>query len=289
MLDSLVNLSTPIIMGILLGGLYALIALGLSMVFGVMKLINVAHGDLVILGSYIAYASMSVLGLDPIISLVIGMPVMAVIGFGIQRYMMRRAFGISMEAPLIIAFGLSLIIQNVVQLIWSPLSRGLTTSYALSSFNIGTTSISLAYLLDFIAALVVMLLLREFLKRSYLGRAITASSQDRRSAQLMGINTERVYAYAFAIAMVTAAIAGVFLGLTFPFTPVSGVSFLIIAFGVVVIGGLGSMVGTFIGGIVLGLTQTLGAYFIGAAAQMLLVYLIVLVVLSVRPQGIFGR
>lgn len=289
MLDSLVDLSTPIVMGIMLGGLYALIALGLSMVFGVMKMINVAHGDLVILGSYIAYASMSVLGLDPIVSLVIGMPVMAIIGFCIQRYLMRRAFGISMEAPLIIAFGLSLIIQNVIQLIWSPLSRGLTTSYSLSSFKIGATSIPLAYLLDFIAALVVMLVLREFLKRSYLGRAITAASQNRRSAQLMGINTERVYAYAFAIAMATAAIAGVFLGLTFPFTPVSGISFLIIAFGVVVIGGLGSMIGTFIGGIILGLTQTLGAYFIGASAQMLLVYLIVLVVLTVRPQGLFGR
>ena len=117
MLDSLVDLSTPVVMGILLGGLYALIALGLSMVFGVMKLINVAHGDLVILGSYIAYASMSVLGIDPIVSLVIGIPVLAIIGFCIQRYMMRRAFGISIEAPLIIAFGLSLIILQVANLI----------------------------------------------------------------------------------------------------------------------------------------------------------------------------
>lgn len=288
-LDTLTDLATPLIMGILLGGLYVLIALGLSLVFGVMKLINVAHGDFVILGSYFAYAAMTLWGFDPVLSLIMGIPLLAIIGFVVQKYLMHRAFGISMEAPLIIAFGLSLIIQNSVQIVWSPLSRGLMTSYTLVSFDIGITSVPLAYLLDFIAALVVMLLLREFLKRTYLGKAINASSQDRRAAQLMGVNTESVYAFAFAIAMATAAIAGVFLGLTFPFTPLSGVSFLIIAFGVVIIGGLGSMLGTFLGGMVMGLAQTLGAYFFGAAAQMLLAYLIVLIVLAVRPQGIFGR
>ncbi|MCJ7655847.1 MAG: branched-chain amino acid ABC transporter permease [Dehalococcoidia bacterium] len=288
-LDYLANLSSPLIMGALLGGLYASIALGLSLVFGVMKLINVAHGDMVILGSYFAYVAISIMGIDPILSLFMGIPLFFLIGFGIQKYLMRRAFGISMEAPLIIAFGISLILQNLAQIIWSPLSRGLTTSYTLISFNIGGTYIPLSYLLDFIAALVVMLCLHEFLRRTYLGKAIIAASQDRRAALLMGVNTERVYAYAFAIAMATAAIAGVFLGLTFPFNPTSGVSFLIIAFGVVIIGGLGSMLGTFIGGIVLGLAQTLGAYFFGAAAQMLVTYIIVLVVLAARPQGIFGR
>src|SRR4030066_1415201 len=131
--DILVGLATPVSMGIMLGGLYALIALGLSLVFGVMKLINVAHGDLVILGSYFAYAALTVLGIDPVLSLVINIPILAIFGFGIQRYLMRRAFGISMEAPLIIAFGLSLIIQNFDPIIWSPLSRGRTTSYTLVS------------------------------------------------------------------------------------------------------------------------------------------------------------
>ena len=288
-LDFLSDLSTPIVMGILLGGLYALIALGLSLVFGVMKLINIAHGDLVIIGSYFAYAVMTAIGIDPILSLVMGMPLLFLVGFGIQKYLMRRAFGISMEAPLIIAFGISLILQNFAQIMWTPLSRGLTTPYALESFNLGFVYVPLVYLLDFIAALVVMLALREFMRRTYLGKAINAASQNRRAAQLMGVNTERVYAFAFAIAMVTAAIAGVFLGLTFPFTPTSGVSFLIIAFGVVIVGGLGSMMGTFIGGLILGLAQTLGGYFFGAATQMLVAYVIVLIVLAVRPRGIFGR
>jgi branched-chain amino acid transport system permease protein len=288
-LELLADISTPLIMGILLGGLYAIIALGLSLVFGVMKLINVAHGDLVLFSSYFAYAAMTMVGIDPLLSLVIGIPLMFAIGFVIQKYLLSRAFAISMEAPLIIAFGISLVLQNFQQIVWSPMSRGLTTSYTLASFSLGDVRIPLAYLLDFVAALVVMLLLREFLNRTYLGKAITAASQDRRAAQLMGINTGRVYAFAFAISMVIAALAGVFLGLTFPFTPQSGVSFLIIAFGVVIIGGLGSILGTFIGGMVLGLAQTLGGYFFGAAAQMLCAYGVVLVVLAVRPQGIFGR
>lgn len=294
----LVDLSTPIIMGIFLGGLYVLIALGLSIVFGVMRLINVAHGDLVILGTYFAFFAMTgelfgrkfaMFGLDPILSLVIIIPLLFGIGFAIQKYLMSRAFGVSMEAPLLIALGISLIIQNSVQILWTPYGRGLTTPYALENLSVGVVHVPLVYLLDFIAALIMVLLLREFMSRTYLGKAINAASQDRRAAHLMGININRVYAFAFAIAMVTAAIAGVFLGLTFPFTPTSGVPFLIIAFGAVIIGGLGSMLGTFIGGMILGLAQTLGGYFAGATAQMLILYVIVLVVLAVRPQGIFGR
>ncbi len=283
------DIMTPIVMGILLGGLYALIAFGLSIVFGVMKLINLAHGDLLILGSYFAYALMSYLGFDPIVSLVISTPIMFALGFGIQKYLMGRAFGISVEAPLIMAFGIALFIQNANQIIWTPLSRGLTTSYSLTSFNIGQHQFPVSYLLDFIAGIIVMVALHEFLGRTYLGKAITAASQDKRAAQLMGINTNRIDGYAFAIAMVSAAVAGVFLGMTFPFTPTSGISFLTIAFGTVIIGGLGSMLGTLIGGIILGIAQTLGGYFFGAAAQMLIVYIIVLVILAIRPQGLLGR
>ncbi|MCK4786411.1 MAG: branched-chain amino acid ABC transporter permease [Desulfobacteraceae bacterium] len=285
----LADLSMPIVMGILLGGLYAVIALGLSLIFGVVKEINIAHGDLVILGSYFGYVSMTVLGIDPILSLIIGMPLLFGIGFGIQKYLLNRAFKISMDATLIIAFGVSIILQNVYQLIWSPMSRGLTTSYALESFSAGPISLPLVYLLDFTAAIVVMLFLREFLRRTYTGMAIRAAAQDWRAAHLMGINTDRVFAITFGIATALAAIAGVFLGLTFPFTPVSGTPFLIIALGVVVLGGMGSIAGTLVGGIVFGLAQTLGGYFFGLAAQMLVAYTMLLVVLAVIPRGIFGR
>lgn len=283
------DLITPLLIGIMLGGLYALIALGLSMIFGVMRLINLAHGDLVILSSYIAYALVTYLGIDPILGLVITIPFMFALGFVIQKYLLSRGFAISSEAPLIIAFGISLVLQNLNQIMWTPLSRGINTSYSALSFFIGARQLPVSYLLDFVAGIVVMLLLRLFLTKTYVGRAITAASQDRRAAQLMGINTNRIYGYAFAVAMGSAAIAGVFLGMTFPFTPTSGISFLTIAFGTVIIGGLGSMPGTFLGGIILGVFQTLGGYLLGPASQMLIVYVLVLVILAIRPKGLFGR
>jgi branched-chain amino acid transport system permease protein len=289
MIESLSDLAMPITAGILLGGLYAVVALGFSLVFGVMKLINVAHGDFVILGSYLAFAALTGIDLDPFLSLVFILPLVLVIGFLVQKYLLNRAMAISADAPVIICLGFSLMLANMFQMIWSPLSRGLTTSYSLTSYNIGGLAIQLIYLLDLIIALTVMLALREFLRRTYLGKAIVAASQDRTAAEMMGINTNKMYAYAFAIAMACAALAGVLVGLTFPFSPTSGVPFLIIAFGVVILGGLGSMVGTLIGGIVFGLAQTLGGFYFGVAAQMFVAYVMVLVILGIRPQGIFGR
>ena len=283
------DLATPIVMGILLGGLYSIIALGLSLVFGVVKEINIAHGDLVILGSYFGFVVLTIIGIDPILSLIIGIPLFFGIGFAIQKYLLNRAFRISMDTTLIIAFGISIILQNTFQLVWTPLSRGLTTSYALESFSAGPINVPLVYLLDLIIAILVMFFLRELLKRTYMGIAIRSAAQDRMAAQLMGINTNRVYAITFGISTALAAVAGVFLGLTFPFTPVSGMSFLIIALGVVVLGGLGSIEGTFVAGIAFGLAQTIGGYFFGVAAQMLVAYTMVLVVLAVIPRGIFGR
>ena len=280
---------SPIVMGILLGGLYALIASGLSLVFGVMKLINVAHGDLVILGSYISWVFFTRLGVDPIISLVVGIPVMFFVGFAIQKYLMARAFRFSTNTALIIAFGISIILENGFQMIFTPLTRALNTSYSMFSFTLFGAPIPLYYLLDFLVAGAGMIFLTQLLKRTYLGKSITAASQDRKAAQLMGINNERTYAMAFGIATAFAAAAGVFLGLTFPFTPVSGTQFLIIAFGVIVLGGLGSVSGTFVGGMIFGLAQSLGGHILGTSGQLLFAYLIVLVVLAVRPQGLFGR
>jgi branched-chain amino acid transport system permease protein len=287
--ELIAGLGSPLIMGILLGGLYAVIALGLSLVFGVMKLINVAHGDLVIFGSYFAYLIVTLIGIGPVLSLVAGIPLLFLIGFAIQKFLMGRAFKQSMEAPLIIAFGISLVLENVYQIIFSPMSRGISTSYSMKSFIFGDIYIPIVYVLNFIVALFVMVSLHAFLKRTYLGQAIIAASQDAVAAQLKGINTPRIFALTFGIAGATAAVAGVFLGLTFPFTPVSGISFLIIAFGVVILGGLGSVLGTFVGGMILGLAQTLGAHFFGSAAQMLILDIMVLVILAVRPQGLFGR
>lgn len=283
------DIITPILMGIMLGGLYALTALGLSMVFGVMRVINLAHGDLVVLASYASYAVLVKLGLDPVLGLIITVPLLFILGMLIQKYLMSKAVTIGAEAPLIIAFGLSLVIQNSNQILWTPLSRGINTAYSQASFHILGRQFPMIYLMDFVVGILVMLALQQFLKRTYMGRAISAAAQDTRASKLMGVNTKRIYYYAFGIAMISAAIAGLFLGMTFPFTPTSGTTFLTIAFGTVIIGGLGSMTGTFLGGIILGLIQTLSAYFLGANAQMLAVYVVILVILAFRPQGLFGR
>lgn len=288
-MESLADLASPVAIGVLLGGLYVVIALGLSLVFGVMKVINVAHGDLVVLGSYFAFVASTRWGLDPIVSLVVGIPLFFVMGILFERFLLHRAFRMSADAALIVAFGISLIIQNGAQLIWTPLSRGLMTPYTLESVKIGDVYLPMVYLVDFAIALVVVFAVHQFLKRTYLGQAITAASQDSQTAQLMGIDPARVYRIAFGIAMALAVIAGVSLGLTFPFTPKSGVSFLIIAFGVIILGGLGSMVGTFLGGMIFGLSQTLGGHFWGPTGQLLVPFVMVLVVLTVRPQGLFGR
>ncbi len=205
------DMISPIVMGILLGGLYALIAMGLSMVFGVMRMINLAHGDLVILGSYLSFALLANFGLDPIVSLVITVPLLSGLGFFIQRFLLRRAADISDEAPLIIAFGIALILQNAIQIVTDPQSRGISTAYSMASFSVGPFQFPVIYLMNFVAALVVMALFSIFLKKTYLGRAIAAASQNKKAAQLMGINTKNIHSAAFAIAMISAAIAGAFL------------------------------------------------------------------------------
>ncbi len=288
-MELLSDLASPIIIGILLGGLYVVIALGLSVVFGVMKVINVAHGTLVILGSYLAFFALTQWGVDPILWLILGIPLFFLLGILIEKYLLNRAVKMSADAALIIAFGIALIIQNAVQIIWTPQSRSLITEYSFETFQIGNVYIPLMYILDFAAALIVMLAIRQFLNRTYLGQSITAASQDRGTAELMGINSTRVYQVAFGIAMALGAIAGVFFGLSFPFNPTSGNALLIITFGVIILGGLGSMVGTFIGGIIFGLSQTLGGHFFGPTGQLLVPFLMVLVVLTIRPQGLFGR
>ena len=288
-MELLSDLASPIIIGTLLGGLYVVIALGLSVVFGVMKVINVAHGTLVILASYLAYFALTQWGVDPILWLLPGIPLLFVLGILIEKYLLNRAVKMSADAALIIAFGIALIIQSAIQIIWTPQSRSLITEYSFETFQIGNIYIPLVYILDFAVALIVMLAIHQFLNRTYLGQSITAASQDKGAAELMGINSARVYQVAFGIAMALGAIAGVFFGLTFPFNPTSGNALLIIAFGVIILGGLGSMVGTFIGGIIFGLSQTLGGYFFGPTGRLLVPFLMVLVVLTIRPQGLFGR
>jgi branched-chain amino acid transport system permease protein len=283
------GLVQPVLNGILLGGLYALIAIGMSMMFGIVKLVNLAHGDLLILSSYIGLVLMSWLGLHPFWAIVLAIPIMFLIGYIVQGFLINRVLSKGMEPPLLVAFGISIILQNFLLMIFTPDARSLSTGLATMSIPVTEDiNISVLYLINFCVAMAVIFILYLFFQKSYTGRAIRAASDHEVAAQLMGVNTKRTYGFAMGIAMMTAAVAGILIGMTFTFYPHTGPQYLIISFGVVVIGGLGSIKGTFVGGFILAMAQLLGAHFLGPGFQLLSGYIVLLIVLAIRPQGIFG-
>jgi len=280
----------PILNGILLGGLYAIIAIGMSTMFGIVRLVNLAHGDLMILASFFSLTATTWLGLTPFWSLLVVVPAMYFVGYFVQGFLLNRVLGKEMEPPLLVAFGVSIIVQNLMLMIYTPDARSLKTGLAVMTIPLAHyLSIPVMYFIDFLVGLAVIAILYYFFQRTYMGRAIRAASDDEVAARLMGINTKNIYARAMGIAMMTAGVAGVLLGMTFTFYPHTGPQYLIIAFGVVVIGGLGSMKGTLAGGLILAVAQLLGAQVFGPGFQLFCGYVVLLVVLALRPQGIFGR
>lgn len=286
--EFLADLVSPTIIGILLGGLYAIIGLGLSLVFGVMKMINLAHGAFVIFGSYVALTLLTLLGMDPILSIIIIGPIFFAMGYFVQKFLLSKAYRLGAEPPLLITYGLSIVLATLFQIIFSPYFKSLVTPYAIQGLQVGHYSIPLIYLLNFIVAFIAMLSLHWLLNKTYIGLSIRCASQDPIAAKLMGMNIEHIFALTFGIALTYASVGGIFLGLTFPFAPVSAFTYLFVAFGVIVIGGLGSMIGTFIGGIILGVSQTLASHFLGIGLQLFVGFIIIFIMLAVRPQGIFG-
>lgn len=284
------GLAQDILNGLLLGGLYAIVAIGLSTIFGIVKLVNLAHGDLMILAAYFSLFVVSALGVSPLLTLVVIIPIMFIIGYILQRFLLNRVLGEEMEPPLLVAFGVSIILQNFMLMTFTPDARSLMSGVSLMTFSMGENlNVPVLYLIDFCIALAVIAGQHYFLQNTYMGRGIRAASDDNYAAKLMGINTQNTYAVAMGIAIMTAGVAGVLVGMTFTFYPHSGPQYLIIAFGVVVIGGLGSMKGTFVGGLILALAQILGARVFGPGYQLLCGYVVLLIVLAVRPQGIMGR
>src|SRR4030042_1743922 len=290
MLSLLTDLKGPIMNGLLLGGLYGIVGIGMSMIFGIVRVVNLAHGDLVILGSYLSLVTLSIFNVSPLLTLILVIPAMFLIGFFIQYYLMNRVLGQGMNPPLLVAFGLSIILQNLLLLIFTPDARALLTSISVQTIPVGDfLNLPVVYLVDFIGSIITIFLLSRFFNRTYMGKAIRAASDDEGAAQLMGINTKTIYAVAMGIATGTAAIAGVLVGMTFPFYPHTGPEYLIIAFGVVIVGGLGSLFGTFFGGLILGLAQLLGAHFLAPGFQLLSGYIILLLVLTFKPTGLFAK
>src|SRR5580700_9038487 len=281
-----------VIQGILIGGLYALFACGLSLMFGVMKVVNLAHGDLAVVGGYIAVGVIAVTHIPVLWSFVIVVPLMALLGYVLQRTVIQAALDRSVLTTLLVTFGLSIVIENGLLQFVNANSHSLGVGNAIitSSFSIGS-QITIAYLLllIFVVAVVVLLGLQYFLSVSRYGRMIRAVADDKEAAQLSGIDYRHVFGIAAAIAFGTVALAGIAYGMYSQFSPTTGTdTILLFAFAAVVIGGLGSLWGTLLGGIVLGVAQQIGAQ-INIGYEQLGGYVIFLLVLVVWPQGLTGR
>ena len=286
----MIGLLDALIQGVLLGGLYALFAAGLSLIFGVMRLVNLAHGDLIVLAAFVILVIAERLGLDPFAAALIALPVLFGIGFALQYLLLNRTLRRDLLPPLLVTFGLSIIIQNGLLQLFSADSQRLrsgaieTASIALG----GGIAIGVVPLLTLVGAVLVIVILNLIFYRTPIGRAFRATSDDLDVAQLMGIDIRRVFATAMGVAFTVIAIAALYLGLRANFDPTSGPARLLYAFEAVIIGGLGSFWGTLAGGIVLGLAQTIGAR-IDPEWQILSGHLAFLVVLVLRPRGLFPR
>ena len=279
-----------IIQGVLLGGLYALFAAGLSLIFGIMRLVNLAHGDLIVLAAFAILALATWFGFDPFLAALLAMPAMFAAGFALQHVLLNRTLGRDLLPPLLVTFGISIIIQNGLLEVFTADSRRLRLG-AIETASIhlgGNLAIGVMPLLTLGSAIAVILLLNLLFYRTALGRAFRATSDDLEIAQLMGIDHHRIYSIAMGIAMVVATIAALYLGIRANFDPTIGPARLIYAFEAVIIGGLGSLWGTLAGGIIIGLAQTVGAK-MNPEWQILAGHIAFLVVVVLRPRGLFPR
>jgi branched-chain amino acid transport system permease protein len=279
-----------ILQGVLIGGLYAMFAAGLSLIFGVMRLVNIAHGDLIVLAAYVALMVTQTLGIDPLTSLLLVTPIMALIGYALQRGLLNRTLGDDLLPPLLVTFGLSIIIQNGLLELFTADSRKLQAgAIEIQTFQIVQgVWVGLLPLIQFLVAVAVIAALQVLFYRTALGRAFRATSDDQSIAQLMGLDTRHIFAMAMALSLAVVAIAGVFLAVRANFDPAIGPARLIFGFEAVIIGGLGSMWGTLIGGVILGVSQAIGAQ-IDPGWQVLAGHLVFLAILAVRPQGLFPK
>ncbi len=284
-----------VVQGLLLGGLYALFATGLSLVFGVMRLVNLAHGDLSIVAAFLALVAVDHLGVNPLVTLAVVVPLMFMLGYLLQRGLLNFTLrggdaGQAVLPSILVTFGLAVVVQNLLLEVFSADSRGLDAG------SIENTSIHLSArlavgwfpLLTLLVAVGVLVGLQLLLSRTRLGRAFRATADDTETARLMGIDHRHLYALATAIALATVAVAGIFLGIRTTFTPSLGPTRLIFAFEAVIIGGLGSLWGTLVGGLILGVAQTVGAQ-ISPGWGVLAGHLVFLAVLAFRPTGLLGR
>ncbi len=278
-----------VIQGALLGGLYALFAIGLSLSFGIMRLVNIAHGDLIVLSAYFGLMVINVTGMHPVATLVVVMPVMFCLGYLLQRGLLNQTLSGGLLPPLLVTFGISVIIENVLLEAFGAHTRRLQAgAIETESIAFGGIAVGVYPLIVFATAVAAIAALQVLFYRTALGRAFRATSDDAETAELMGIDNRHLYSLGLAIAMIFTALAGILMAIRTNFDPAAGPIRLIFAFEAVIIGGLGSLWGTLLGGMVLGIAQAIGAA-LSPTWQILAGHIAFLIILIVRPSGFFPR
>lgn len=278
-----------LVQGTLLGGLYALFAAGLSLIFGVMRLVNIAHGDLIVLAAYLGLTVTGAVGLHPLVALALVVPTMAAIGYVLQRGLLNQTLGDDLLPPLLVTFGLSVILQNSLLEIYTADPQKMSAGpLETASVSVGGLTMGVLPILTFAIAIAVIWGLQYIFYKTPLGRAFRAVSDNQDIAQLMGLNRRHIFGLAMALALGVTAIAGILLGIRTSFDPSVGGGRLIFGFEAVIIGGLGNLWGTLAGGVILGVAQTIGAK-IDPGWQILSGHIAFLVILAIRPNGLFPR
>ena len=278
-----------LISGVLIGGVYALIGIGLTIIFGVMRVINFAHGDLMMLGMYLTFYVFTLLHIDPFVSIVITMPLMFVFGALLQKVLINRVLGALPQNQILLTIGLGLIMSNSVMLAFTSDYKILSTSYSSSSVKFAGLSISSPLVISFLITVVITIALYWFLLKTDTGQAIRATAQDREAARLMGINVGRMSVLAFGLGTSLAATAGALIAPTYYIFPQVGSIFTLKAFVITVLGGMGSVVGATLGGVLIGVAESVGGVYFGAGWKDVVVFVLFLLVLLFKPSGLLGK
>jgi len=282
-----------LVFGLFTGGIYGVAAMGLALVFGVMKMLNIAHGELVMLGGYVSFWVFSVYGMDPFVSLLIGIPSIFILGLILDRTVYRHIVRLlgeeKIKNSMLVSFGLTLVLQNLAQWLFTADERSIQVAYAGDSFNIFGVLLPYTRLATLAIALAAILALNYFLHRTYPGKAILATAEDFESAELTGININRVYMMTFALGAALASIAGTFVTVTYGLSPSIGIIWTLKALIVIVLAGTGSILGAFPAGILLGVIEALSGTFVDPSYREVIGLVIFVLVLIVRPQGLFAR
>jgi branched-chain amino acid transport system permease protein len=284
----LATVAQTVVNGLLIGGVYALVSIGVTLIFGVVKIVNFAQGEFVMLGMYISFFLATRYGIDPLASLVVSMPALFIVGVLLQRFLIRRVLGLGDMPQIFLTFALSLLLVNIALLLFTANYRTVETPYTEMTIHLGPLYIAVAKLIAFAVAMLLSGMLWVFLHTTDLGKAMRAAAQNREVAMLMGINPDRVFCVAVGVALALAGAAGSLLMPFYPAYPLVGQVFVLMAFVAVVLGTLGNVTGALLASLMMGVAESLGIQFVGADSGLIVVFAMLLLTLAVRPSGLFG-